>query len=68
MGSEQNTPIAAILLKIYLSSSLELLLCCICWFLFIMLLKLKIDPYPVLSNSSLENVQKNNSAQLTAVD
>jgi hypothetical protein len=41
-----------------LSSSLGLLLYCICWFLFIMLLKLKIDPYPVLSNSSLENVQK----------
>jgi hypothetical protein len=60
--------IAAILLKIYLSSRLGFLLYCICWFLFIMLLKLKIDPYQVLSNSSLENVQKNNRAQLTAVD
>jgi hypothetical protein len=60
--------IAAILLKIYLSSRLGFLLYCICWFLFIMLLKLKIDPYQVLSNSSLENVQKNNRAQLTVVD
>ena len=60
--------IAAILLKIYLSSSLGLLLYCIYWFLFIMLLKLKIDPYQVLSNSSLENVQKNNRAQLATVD
>jgi hypothetical protein len=65
---EENIHIAATLLKTYLSSSLGLLLYCICWFLFIMLLKLKIDPYPVLSNSSLENVQKNNSAQLTPVD
>ena len=60
--------IAAILLKIYLSSSLGHLLYCIYWFLFIMLLKLKIDPYQVLSNSSLENVQRNNRAQLTPVN
>jgi len=60
--------IAAILLKIYLSSSVVLLLYCIYWFLFIMLLKLKIDPYRILSNSSLENVQRNNRAQLTPVN
>lgn len=60
--------IAAILLKLYFLYSLGLLLYCICWLLFIMVLKLRIDPYQVLSNSSLENVQKNNRAQLTAVD